>query len=76
MLFFKLSCFSLTAMNSHETLHLALNSVEMKSAAASLWMVAKFSYSSFRVCFRNFLKSIKLVSYSYSILISNITIGE
>ena len=50
--------------------------VGMHSAAASIWAVTKFSYSSFRCkSFRSVLKSIK-VYYIYRISITYITIGE
>ena len=39
-----------TQTNSHETLHLALSLLGIYSAAASVWAVTKFSYSSFEVC--------------------------
>ena len=67
-----LSHFSLTAIDSHRTLHLVL----MHSAAASIWAVTKFSYLSISISFRYLLKSIKLVSYSNHILIAYITIGK
>ena len=47
---FMLYHFSLIAIASHGTLHLALSIVEMHSAAAATWAVTKFSYSSFGVC--------------------------
>ena len=45
-----LPSFSLIVIDSHGTLYLALSFVGMHSAAASIWKVAKYSYSSFRVC--------------------------
>ena len=42
--------FSLTANISHGTLDFVLCLVGMNSAAASKWMLTKFSYSSFGVC--------------------------
>ena len=44
------SQFSLTAIVSQRTLHLALGLVGMHLAAASMWVVTKFSYFSFNVC--------------------------
>ena len=46
-----LSHFSLTAIDSKETLHLTLGLVDMHSATACIGMVTTFSYSSFGVCF-------------------------
>ena len=68
--------FSLFAIASHGTLHLALGLVGMHSVAASIWVLTKFSYSSLEVSSRCLLKNIKLVSYSNRLSISNITIGE
>ena len=48
--FFMLSCFSLTAIDSHGTLFLALGLVGKHSAAVPIWVVTKFSYSSFKGC--------------------------
>ena len=48
--FFMLSYFFLTAINSHKTLHLALGLFHMHFAAGSMWAVKKFSYTSFRPC--------------------------
>ena len=76
MHFFKLPHFSLIAIDSHETLNLALGLVEIHLAVASSLVATKFSYLSFGVCFRSLRKSIKLVSYSYSISIFNIPISE
>ena len=45
-----LSHFSQTAIYSQGSLHLALDLIGMHSAAASIWVVTKFSYSSFGVC--------------------------
>ena len=41
------------AVASHGTPHLVLNLVGMHSAAASIWVVMKFSYSSFGECVSN-----------------------
>ena len=49
--FFLLSCFSLTTIDSQRTLYLAFGMVGMHSATASMWVVTKFSYLSFGVCF-------------------------
>ena len=49
--FFIFSHFSLIAIAFRRTQHLVLVLVEMHSAAASIWVVPKFSYASFRVCF-------------------------
>ena len=62
--------------DSHRTLHLALGLVGMHSAAAPMWAVTKFSYSSFRISFRYFLKSIEFVSYTYCIFIPYTSIGK
>ena len=48
--FFTLSHFFLTASVSFGTQHLALDLVGMHFAAASMWALMKFSYSSFGVC--------------------------
>ena len=47
---FTLSLFSLTTNVSHGTLCFALSLIGMHSAAASMWALTKFSYSSFGVC--------------------------
>ena len=46
---FALSRFFLTVNVSHGTLYFTLNSVGMHSAAASMWVLMKFSYLSFGV---------------------------
>ena len=46
-----LSYFSLIAIDSHGTLHLAFGWIGMHSDAASIWAVTKLSDFSFRVCF-------------------------
>ena len=69
-----LSHFFLNAIDSHGTLHLALGLVGIHLAAASIWAVV-FKFIIQSMSFRC-LKCIKPVSYSYHILISNITIGE
>ena len=48
---FFLSHFSLTAIDSHRTLHVTFGLVVIYSAVASIWVVRKFSYSSFGLCF-------------------------
>ena len=45
-----LSCFSLTAFDSHGILHLAFSLVSMHSTSVSKWAVTKFSYLLFEVC--------------------------
>ena len=73
---FLLVIFSLIAIAFHGTLHFALGLVEMNSAYTSIWVETKFLFSSFGVWLRNHRQSVKLVSYSYRINISNIAIGE
>ena len=46
---FELTRFFLITSDSHGTLHLAFSLVGMHSAAAYIWAVTKFSYSSFSV---------------------------
>ena len=64
-----LSRFSQSAINSNQTLDLALSLVGIHSAAASVFVIRSMS-------FRCLLKNIKHVSYSYHILIANITISK
>ena len=53
VLFVSYLVFSFTSSESHGTLHLTLCLVGMHSAAASMWAVTKFTYSSFGVCLSN-----------------------
>ena len=65
-----LSCFSLIATDSHGTLHLALG----LALSCFFFMVGNKVFI-FIICsmyFKSLLKSIKLVFYSYHILISDI----
>ena len=48
--FFYIVSFSLTAIDTHRTLHLDLGLIGMQLTAASIWAVTKFLYSSFGVC--------------------------
>ena len=47
---FLLFYFSITAVDSHGTLHLAFGLIGMHSTAACIWVVTMFLYSSFEVC--------------------------
>ena len=71
--FFILSCFSLIAIDSHGTLYLAFGFFNMHSAVGGNKV---FIFVIWSMCFRCFLNSIKLSSYSHCILISNITSNE
>ena len=48
--FFMSSHFSLTVIDSHGTLHLAVGLLGMHSAVASMWTVTKLSYLLFGLC--------------------------
>ena len=74
--FFMLPHFSLIATDYHGTLHLALGLVDT-NFAASIWVVTKFSYLLFGVCLSGVSWRVSnFFSYCYSVLISNIKIGE
>ena len=70
-IFFMLSHFSLTAIDSHGTLHLALGLVGIHCCCFHIGGNQVFIF-----IIRYLLKSIKLVSYSYRILVSSISTGE
>ena len=59
--------FFLTTSDSHRTLLLTVGLVGMHSAAASMWTMTKFSYSSFRV-------SISVISWGVSNLFLKVTL--
>ena len=75
MCFFMLSCFSLTLIDFHGTLHLALYLVNLNLSPASLWMVTQFLYLSFGVRLSD-VSSRVVVSCSYHILIAYIPINK
>ena len=71
MPFLKLSCSFLTTSVFHGSLYLALGLVNMHSTAASIWAI--FLFVNWIMSFSRFLKSLKLVSHNYCILIAYIT---
>ena len=57
---FMLSRFFRATRDSHGTLHLALGLAGMHSAVASMWVLTKFSYSSFGVCFQIYTEGYRI----------------
>ena len=71
--FFHFISFFLIAINSHGNLHLALGLVCIFSAPPSIWVVTKFSYSSFGVCHSDVswgVSNLFLTVTTYSLLVS------
>ena len=73
--FFRLSRFSLITIASHRTVHLGFDLVGMHSVTASIWAVTVLIFLIWGISFRYLLKSIKVIFYSYHIMISRFLIS-